>query len=167
MLALKARVEELDQLAPAQFILIVAAAGGIVRGMPSLLRPHTIAGVLSIVLLNNGAWIALWWLAVRRRRFSVLQTAWHVVAALALADTLAFGLSLALVSIDTHGEVARRIAQRPVVDLLGGFVPPLLLLGLLRFVGAAVLLSLGRLLPGGSQGGSDGPFPSVHHDAIT
>jgi hypothetical protein len=60
-------------------------------------------------------------------------------------------LSMALLSIQTHGDVAQHLIEPPVSTFLGAFVPPLLIFGAIRFLVAAALLSLGRLLPGSGR----------------
>lgn len=164
---MRALLVQLEQLAPPHFVLAVAGIGAILQGMPSVLLPHTAVAALSTAILMGVAAILLWWVAVRRRQFSVWRMAWQLVVALALADTLALGLSLALASIQTHGDVAQHLLETPVSTFLGAFVPPLLILGGVRFLLAAALLSLGRLLPGSGRV-VDAASPAwTHREAVT
>ena len=104
-----------EELAPARFILLVGAVGGVLQSIPVFFHGSTnvasarlaqLVVVLGVSLLWWTAAALLWWIAVQRRRFSIWRTAWEVTLALALADLLVSALSLVVASIETKGRIA-------------------------------------------------------------
>ncbi|MDP1860093.1 MAG: hypothetical protein Q8K82_15565 [Gemmatimonadaceae bacterium] len=157
----------LESLPATHFVLLVATVGGVLRSVPGYLAGRTAAGALFTVALISAATILLWWVAVRRRQFSVWRVAWHLVVALALADLFAFGITLALVSIDAQGKLARDLAHMPLSTFLGAFVPPIPILGAVRFVIASVLIGVGRHLPGSGKVVNRHSLAPTHPGAVT
>jgi hypothetical protein len=128
----------IEELPPGPFVFLVGAVGGVLQVIPEFLSEYFgIASALSGQLVVNLAAIVLWWTAVRRRRSSVWWTAWHLTLALALAQVLAVLLSLAIVNV-----------RVPLADLVWPMLTALLGLSPIRFLGSAVLVAVGRLLPG-------------------
>ena len=158
---------QLESLPAPHFVVLIAAIGGVLRSVPGYLVGRTTAGGLIAVSLISAATILLWWVAIRRRQCSVWRVAWHVVLALALADLLAFGITLALVSIDTQGRIARDLAQTPLSTLLGAFLPPIPILGAVRFVIATLLIGVGRRLPGSGKLLDRHSLAATHPGAVT
>jgi hypothetical protein len=161
--AILARVESLPAMS---FILVVAAIAGVLRSVPGYLVRDNRGGALFTVIITYTAAMLLWWVAVRRRQFSVWRLAWHLVVALALADMLGFAVSMAMFSIDTRGDAAQHLMQTPLTTFLGAFVPPILVFGLVRFIGAALLLGLGRRLPGSGRLLDRATPATTHREAV-
>ena len=142
---LRRAVAGLEDLTAGRFILLVGAIGGVLRSYPASCVEHaTVRLVFVLFVLTDAAAVLLWWVAVRRRRFSVWKTALHVMLGLDLADALGFGLILAMLSLDARRHMVNAVVHKPVMDLVGVFAAPILI----RFVVAAAAVAFGRVLPG-------------------
>jgi hypothetical protein len=150
---------QIEALPGVRFVLLVGLVGGALQGIPRFLLSGTaapaprLAGVLVVGISVVVWWTAalfLWWIAVRRRRWSLWTTATHVTLGLALADVLTSALGLVAGSIDTNGRLALLIARDP-----WNFASSNLVSALIRsplwFFGAALAVALGRHLDGGQQ----------------
>lgn len=152
----------LEDLSPGRFILLVAVIGGVLHSYPgSYLEQATARTIVALAIVTDAAAVLLWWIAVRRRRFSVWKTALHVMLALDLADALALLLSIAMLSLDVREHLLSTLVQQPLSTSLGELVPPYVVVSAIRFVGAAVLVAIGRRLPGSRQSIAEqrGPMP--------
>jgi len=150
---------QIEALEAAPFILLLGLVGGALQGIPHFLFDGVCApGPRLAVLLVGGIsavlwWTAalfLWWIAVRRRRWSLWTTAAHVTLGLALADVLTSALGMVAASIDTNGRLAELIARDLWNVAEANLVLPLLR-SPLWFFGAVVAVALGRHLSGGQQ----------------
>ncbi len=142
----------LENLSPSRFILLVGVIGGVLRSYPGTYLDHaTIRMIVALAIITDAAAVLLWWVAVRRRRFSFWKTALHVMLALDLADALALLLSIAMLSLDARGHLVNTFVHQPLSTILGGLVPPYVVFSAIRFLGAAVLVAIGRRLPGSGQ----------------
>jgi hypothetical protein len=150
---------QVEALSAVRFVLLVGLVGGALQGMPRFLLSGTAApgahlagllvvGVSAVFSLTAAAF--LWWIAVRRRRWSLWTTAAHVTLGLALADVLASALGMVAGSIDTNGRLAQLIARDPWNFASSSLVLPLMR-SPLWFFGAATTVALGRHLSGGQQ----------------
>jgi hypothetical protein len=148
---------QIEQLAPAPFILGVSLAGGVFQGIPGFFLGNTggtgarAAQIVVAVGISVMWWAAaalLWWAAVRRRQFSTWKSAWHVTLALALADVLGLALGYAAASIETHGAFVEALIHAPLSTSSSGLSFIVLIRSPIRFLGAALLIALGRRLPG-------------------
>lgn len=151
MRSLLTQVEELTAL---RFVLIVAVIGGVLSSMPALFFGNTgFAGSIfaaltvgaALELLWFGAAILLWWVAVRRRQYSVWSTALHLTLALTLSGVLELALSYVAASIATNGKFAMALIHGPLSASSAGIVL-VLIRSPIWFIGAACLVSLGRFL---------------------
>lgn len=134
---------QIEELSSTSFVLIVGMTFGVlqtVRELPGL--QTTVAGPLLVQLILTLAAVFVWWAAVRRRRFSVWWAAWHLVLAWDLADVLAVGATVARFRVHIH---------TPWLDVIENTFSPLLVLSPIRFLKSAVLLAVGRLLPGSAK----------------
>lgn len=172
---MRSLLTQLEELAPAHFVLLVAVASATLQSIPAFFLPNTGQANWNLIQLVGGAafgllwWLAallLWWVAVRRRRFSIWKIAWHLVLALALADGLALALSLVAGSIETHGRLVRALAQAASTVVWSN-------LGLIlvrcpfRFLGAVALLALGRVLLGMMNPAAREPSMPTDREAVT
>ena len=139
-------LNDIERLTPAPFILFVGATGGVLQNLPSMWGRESIAIALVTQVGVDGAAVLLWWAAVRRRRFSVWRTAWHLMLALDLSHVISF--LLALSSIGMHFKASWAI---PLLTAVLGMSP-------FRFLGALALVAMGRLLPGSGKLALQGPF---------
>jgi hypothetical protein len=148
------RLSQLEALDSAPFILVTGAIGGAVRGIPAFfLSNANVAGarwaqLIVALVLSLLSWTGaalLWWIAVRRRRFSIWWTACHVTLALAVADLLVTALSFVRASIETKGEIIFDLGSAlPTV-----FVSNLGVTGIRSafwLIEALVLVALGRIV---------------------
>jgi hypothetical protein len=139
-------LNEIERLPPAPFILFVGATGGVLQALPSIWgRDHIAIGLVTQVGVQ-GAALLLWWVAVRRRRFSVWRTALHLMLALDLAHVIGLLLSLSSVGMQFKASWAT-----PLLSAVLGMSP-------FRFLGALALVAMGRLLPGSGKLALQGPF---------
>ena len=146
---------QIEGLAVAPFILLVAAVAGTVQALPLFLYSGSInlasarlADVVLVTGLSLLSWTGaalLWWFAVRRQRYAIWLSALHVTVALAVADLLMSALGFVASSIATRGEFAIAIA-RALPNALWGMVGGALLRSPFWFVQAAVLIAVGRLV---------------------
>lgn len=142
----------IEDLSPGRFILLVGVLGAVLRSYPGFYLEHASARtILVLAVVTDAAAVALWWVAVRRRRFPVWKTALHVMLALDLADALGFLLTIAMLSLNVRGHLVNTIAHEPLLTFLGGFATPYVVFSAIRFVGAAVLVAIGRRLPGSGK----------------
>ena len=165
---------EIERLAVAPFILLVAVVAGAIQALPVFLhlgsvhlpsaRLAQIVLAMSLAVLNWTGAALLWWFAVRRRQYSIWLTAIHVTVALAAGDLLMNGLGYAAASIETHGEYAVAFAHA-----LPSALPSPLGIALLRspfwFMEALVLIAVGRLVL--HMDSLVAPAPVTHLDPVT
>ena len=161
---------QLEELAPAPFILIVGLAGGVLEGIPRFFLGNgssaegrsaqlVVVGAFSL-LWWAGAFL-LWWAAVRRRRFSIWKTAWHLTLALSLAQLLDLSLALVVASIETKGAYVEALMHAPLSMSLSNLLL-VLILSPIRFLGSALLVAFGRQLP--ERGSPNTPRPLTSTD---
>jgi hypothetical protein len=132
-------LSQIEEPAPTPFVLLVGMIGGVLQSIPSLATQGSTAGALVASLIVGVAAVGLWWVSVRRRRFSVWRTAWHLTLALDLAHMLA--LSFVLVRIPGKLPVSWLDTSETILMTVVALSP-------LRFSAATVLLAFGRMLPG-------------------
>lgn len=163
---------QLEALAPASFIIVVGLAGGVLQGVPSFFFQSTssvhVAQVAALAVISVLWWAAavlFWWIAVRRRRYSIWKTAWHVTLAWALADVLELGLDLVHTSIQTKGAFVEAVARTPL-DFALTNLELILIRSAVRFLGAVILVALGRQLPGSDNHVAPQPSTSTNPEAI-
>jgi hypothetical protein len=171
---MRLRPTQLEELAPAPFIVIVGLAGGVLQGIPRFfLGNGSNAEARSAQLVVVGAfsllWWAgaflLWWAAVRRRRFSVWKTAWHLTLALSLAQLLDLALGLVVASIETNGAIVTALIHAPLSASSSSLVL-VLILGPIRFLGSALLVAFGRQLPERGSPTAPRPLTSTDPEAV-
>jgi hypothetical protein len=135
--------EPIEQLSATAFVLTVGLAFGVLQTVRGLVSnsPYveTVIALQVIIMLSAGF---VWWAAVRRRRFSVLRAALHLVLAWDFADVLSATLTLAPLRDQIH---------MPLRDLVENVLSPYLVLSPIRYVPLAVLVAVGRLLPGSGR----------------
>jgi hypothetical protein len=148
-------LEQIESLAAAPFILLVAAVASTIQALPIFLQVGSlnlatarfaqIALATGIGVLDWTGAAVLWWFAVRRRQYSILLTAIHVTIAMAVADLLMNGLGFVAASIETRGEFAMALgAALPAA--LSGPIGIALLRSPFWFVEALALVAVGRLV---------------------
>ncbi len=150
---------QIEALEAVRFILLLGLVGGALQTIPRFLLDGMSApgprlaglliGGISAVLWWTAA-MFLWWIAVRRQRWSLWTTAAHVTLGLALADVLTSALAMVATSINTNGRFAELIARDSWNIAESNLVLPLLK-SPLWFLGAVVAIALGRHLSGGQQ----------------
>lgn len=147
---------QIEELSPAPFVLLVGFVGGVLQGIPhfflasSSSRDARIVQMVVFDVISVLWWAAallLWWVAVRRRQFSVWSTALQVTLSLVLADVLGLALGYLDASIETNGAFLEAIARAPLSFSTSGFVVVLIRCPV-RFLGSALVVFLGRRLPG-------------------
>jgi hypothetical protein len=147
---------QIEELSPAPFILLVGLVGGVLQGVPHFIvgiSDSTNGRIVQMVvfdLISVLWWTAallLWWVAVRRRQFSVWSTAWHVTLALVLADVLGLALGYVDAAIRTNGAFLEALARAPLSFSTSGLIVVLIRCPI-RFLGSALVVFLGRRLPG-------------------
>ena len=152
---MRCRPTQLEELAPAPFIVVVGLVGGVLQGMPRFFlgngsSTEARSAQLVIVAAFSVLWWAgallLWWVAVRRRRFSIWKTAWHLTLALSLAEVLDLALALAAASIQTKGAIVEALVHAPLSMSLSS-LGLVLFRSPIRFLGSALLVAFGRQLP--------------------
>jgi hypothetical protein len=166
---------QIEQLPPAPFILGVSLAGGVLQGIPGFFLEHTdgtgarVAQLVVAVGISVVWWAAavlLWWTTVRRRQFSIWKTAWHVTLALALADVLGLALGYVSASIETHGAFVEALVHAPLSASTSGLSFIVLIRSPIRFLGAAMVIALGRRLPGSGGLVDHRPLASADPEAV-
>lgn len=166
---------QIEQLAPASFILVVGMAGGALRGIPPFFLPTTdgtgahVAQFVVVALASALWWAAailLCWTSARRRGFSTWTTAWHVTLGLALADVLGLALGYAFASIISHGAFVDALLHAPSSAALSN-LGLILIRSPVRFLGAAMLIALGRQLPGTGSPVVPRPLAATDPEATT
>ena len=168
-------LRHIEGFAPARFILVVGAVGGVIQGIPRFFlgttgRAGAHLGQVVLVAVASVLWSAaallLCWIAVRRRRWSIWKTAGHVTVGLALANVLDIALAAVVASIETKGVFAGAIARAPLT-----FASSNLVLVLIRsplwFLGSAMLVALGRHLARGQHRAAPSPSQSSHPEGVT
>jgi hypothetical protein len=136
-----------ERQAPRQFAELVALIGGLLVGAPQVLAAfddHQAAVLLSLMFVQWSAAALLWWIATRRRKFTVLQTASHITLGLALGDLIGFAIAFVAASIQTEWQFADSYLHAPWSTTLPGLLLPTLIRTPLRFGGWALLIALGR-----------------------
>jgi hypothetical protein len=136
-------LNELEKIAAVPFILFAGLVGGGLQSLGEFARNGT--GALVAFFIVIGAAVVLWWASVRRRRYSVWRAAFHLTVAMALSQVISFAL---VVPRTAHAEGVQ-------IDWLNAIEQVLwvqLALSPIRFIGAALLVALGRLLPGSGRG---------------
>ena len=172
---MRQHLSQLEALAPAPFILTTGAIGGAVRGIPVFfLGNANVAGArwaeliiaLVVSLLSWTGAALLWWIAVRRRRFSIWWTACQVTLALAVADLLMTALSFVRASIETKGEIVLELAHALPTVVVSN-------LGVTAFrsafwlIEALVLVALGRLVLRMDERAAPETSPTLNPEAVT
>jgi hypothetical protein len=153
---------QIEGLAPTRFILLIGLVGAILQGVPRFflratggtrppLLPFIVVGLTAV--LSWTAALLLWWIAVRRRRWSLWATAAHLTLGLALADLLTNALGMVIASIETHGAFAAAIIRQPWTAISSNLLATLIR-GPLWFLGSVVTVALGRHLSGGLPPGA-------------
>ena len=151
---LGSRLAEVEGLAAAQFIFLIAAVAGTVQAMPFFLHLGSLsvahAGIVPIVMASAAITLVkwtgaalLWWFAVRRRQNGIWLTALHVTLGLFAGDLLMDLLGYVQASIETRGEYASEFLQA-FPGVLSGPVGVALLRSAFWFVQAAALIAVGR-----------------------
>jgi len=166
---------QIEGLAAVRFMLLVGLIGGGLQAIPRFLlsgsgamRPHVaqfvVVGVTSTLYWTGAA--LLWWIAVRRRRWSLWATATHVALGLVVADILSNGLGMVAASIDTNGAFAKAVVREPLT-----FASSNLGLTLVRspfwFLGAAIAVALGRHLSSPPHTIASPPSKPTRSEAVT
>lgn len=166
---------QIEALAAVPFVLLVGLIGGALQGVPRFLlsgsgamRPHlaqfVVGGVTSTLYWTAAA--LLWWIAVRRRRWSLWATATQVAFGLVVADILSNGLAMVAAAIDTNGAVVKAVGREPLI-----FASSNLGLTVIRspfwFVGAAIAVALGRHLSGPPPTIASPPSKPTRSEAVT
>lgn len=165
----------MEGLAAAPFILLVGLIGGALQGMPrfflgttgttdSHFAPFVVVGVASVLWWT--AALFLWWIAVRRRRWSLWATATHVTLGFAVADVLASALGMVVASIDTNGAYAEALVREPLTVVSSNLVLTLIR-SPLWFLGSVIAVAVGRHLSGGQQTGAPSPSAVTPPDTVT
>jgi len=132
-----------EKIGPVPFVLFVAVVGGGLQSAGEF-APKNAAGALGAFLILNCAAVVLWWVSVRRRRWSVWSTACQLALALGLAQIISFALVIPrLVPADVHLQW---------LDVSKTELFTQLWLSPIRFVAASLLVAFGRLLPGSGRG---------------
>ena len=143
----------LESLSALRFIFLVGAIAGALQSIPIFFHTGSanvanarFGQLIVAFAVAVSAWVGaalLWWLAVRRRQFSVWQMALQATLGLAVADILVSGLGLVAGSIETNGTLVIALSHslsRAVWSPIG--------LTLIRscfwFVEAFVLIAVGR-----------------------
>ena len=143
--------KRLEQLAPAQFIGLVAVIAGALFGMPQVFIESSNGDrrlwpiVVGFRLLMWAAAGLLWWIGMRRQQFSAWRIAWHITIALALADLIAFAMAFMAANNQTDGGYADAYFRAPLGTTLPGLLVPTLLRTPVRLVGSALVIGLGRM----------------------
>ena len=132
-----------------RFAELVALVGGVLVGAPQVLSGVFGNGRTAVMLaLLLVQWIfaaLLWWVATRRRKFTVLQTAGHITLGLAFGDLIGFAIAFVAASIQTNWEFADSYVHAGWSVILPALFLPTLIRTPLRFGGWALLIALGRL----------------------
>ncbi|HEY9225904.1 MAG TPA: hypothetical protein VIP11_04610 [Gemmatimonadaceae bacterium] len=146
---------QIERLASARFILLIAAISGTVQAVPVFLHARSLnfatarLGQLALITSINLVWwigaALLWWFAVRRRQHPIWLTALHVTLGLAVGDILMNSLGFVASSIQTRGEFAIAFG-RALPNALSGPVGIALLRSPFWFVQAVALIAVGRLV---------------------
>lgn len=135
-------LNEVEKLAPVPFVLLAGLIGGVLQSLGEFAH-NTVAGALVAYLILTGAAIILWWVSVRRRRYSVWSTAVQIAVAVTLAQIVSFAMVVPRVLPANVHLQWLDVAETELFTQLG-WSP-------LRFLEAAILIALGRLLPGSAR----------------
>ena len=167
---------QIESLAVAPFILLIAAIAGTIQALPSFLhlgslnlasaRFVQVVLVTGIALLDWTGAALLWWFAVRRRQYPIWLTALQVTVALAAADLLTNGLGFVAASIETRGEFAIAFG-RALPGALSGPLGIALLRTPFWFVQAVALIAVGRLVLHIDALVLPSPAAATHPDTVT
>lgn len=137
-----------EELAPVPFVLLAGGAGGIMLGASALpVVQESTASAIVVRLLLGLIMILVWWAGVRRRRFSVWRTAWHLMLAWDVAHVL--GLLLVVAIVGARGDMR---AGTPWPESVGIVLSALIVLSPVRFMMSAALVARGRRSLPGSGG---------------
>lgn len=166
---------QIEAWAPARFVLLIGAAGGIIQGIPRFFVRGTGGtgahfGQFVLIGLASVMWCAaallLSWIAIRRRRWSIWKTATHVTVGLALASVVDMALGAVVASIETRGVFAEALARAPVT-FASSNLGLILLRSPLWFLISATVILLGRHLTGGEHDTVSSPSQSSHPEPTT
>jgi peptidoglycan biosynthesis protein MviN/MurJ (putative lipid II flippase) len=118
-------------------------------------------GALAALLAAWAAAVTLWWTTVRRRQHNVWSAGFQIACIPALAQLIA----LAVIVTDAVAPTEQLQWQ----DVVNKALPPQLVLTPFRFVGAVLLIAVGRMLPG--TGGGTLPLTPAsspeHREGVT
>jgi hypothetical protein len=166
---------QIESLAVAPFVLLVAAIAGTIQALPAFIHLGTlnlanarfaqVALATGVGLLDWTGAALLWWFAVRRRQFPIWLTALHVTVALAAADLLMNALGFVAASIDSRGEFAI-VLGRALPGALSGPLSLALLRSPFWSVEATALIAVGRLVLRIDTLVSP-PTTTTHQDTVT
>ncbi|HEY9225633.1 MAG TPA: hypothetical protein VIP11_03230 [Gemmatimonadaceae bacterium] len=130
----------IEALAPRSFVLLVGALLGLLRSLPAFLAVHaSVSSAQYAQLVLGVAVITFWWTAVRRRQYSVWNTAWQVMFALDGA---------AILSVVLTRPIAETLMPTPWPTFFATVAGLLLIVSPFALPVAAAVVALGRLLPG-------------------
>lgn len=166
---------QIEGLAAMPFVLFVGLGGGALQSVPRFFvsgtdGPRPQLAQLLAISVTAVLWCAaaafLWWIAVRRRQWSLWATATHVTLGLLVADLLSSGLAMVAASIDTNGAFAEALVREPLTVASSNLV-----LALIRspfwFVGSAIAIALGRYLSRPPQTIAPPQSPPTSPHAVT
>lgn len=158
---MRADRRDIDSLGPLSFVLFVGTGGGVFQALIQLAQPGRAAARGAVALTFTVAAAIVWWLGVRRRRYSAWSIALQFTAAMALADLM----SLAIVIPAFVPEVSE-ISWR---DAAGAIGTAQLGLSLIRFPVVLALVAAGRFVSRGHArpGAARPPEPGEHLDVAT
>jgi len=166
---------QIEALGAIQFILLIGVVAGTIQGAPRLflggvtttrlqLLPFLVIGITAVVWWS--AAFLLWWIAVRRQQSPIWLIAVEVTLGLVLADLFNAALAVVPSAIETHGAFTTAIARQPWT-----FVASNLQFSLLRapmwFLGAVVVIAMGRALNGTLQSHSATAVAPTHPEPVT
>lgn len=156
---MRAAIRRIERLAPAPFVLILGTGGGLIQSLIGLTQPRGAAAIGAGLLTFTAAAI-VWWLGVRRRRYSVWSIALQLTAAIALADLIGLAIVMLVFVSDMRHVPWRDAAVSAGTAQLG--------LSLIQFPVALALIAAGRFLPGiGPDRAALPPESGEHRDAVT
>lgn len=166
---------QIEGLAAAPFVLLVGLIGGALQSIPRFLVSGTdgtrplLAQLVAVGVTSVLSWTAaalLWWIAVRRRRWSLWATATHVALGLVVADVLSNGLGMVAASIDTNGAFAEAVVREPLTVASSNLILTLMR-GPLWLIGSAIAVALGRHLSGPPQTIAPPPSKPTPPETVT
>lgn len=152
-------LRDIEKIAPVPFVILIGMIGGALQGALEFVKT-SVAGGFAAILILGAATAVLGWITVRRRQHNVWSAAFQVVCAIGLSQLVALALIIPrAVPASVHLEW-RDVAINALV--------PQLILSPTRFVAAAVLVALGRMLPGSGRGRITAPGAAPPHlDPVT